>query len=126
MTKLFSLALVAATLATSVPANAQWAPPAAPPPPAPPPLGWVYTKMTVCGEPRVCPVVFVSVAADGLNVRIGPDGNAPPVMSLVNGTPLIVLDRVGAWTLVAPGCDLTPTFAWSWTAGAPLNRCWVP
>jgi hypothetical protein len=94
-------------------------PPAEPPPP---PLGWVYTRYTVCPEPRSCPVVFVSVAADGLNVR-GPDGN--PVMALVNGTPLLVLDRQGPWTLVAAACDLTPTWLWSWTARVPLNRCFV-
>jgi hypothetical protein len=29
------------------------------------------------------------------------------------------------WLLVAAGCDLTPTWAWSWTAGVPVNRCWV-
>jgi hypothetical protein len=46
-------------------------------------------------------------------------------MSLVNGTPLIPLGREGNWLLVAAACDLTPTFAWSWTAGVPLNRCWV-
>jgi hypothetical protein len=103
-------------------------PMAGPPPPMagpspPPPLGWVYTQFTSCPEPRNCPVVFINVAADGLNVRAAPDG--PPVMSLVNGTPLFVLQRVGSWTLVAPACDLTPTFAWSWTANVPLNRCWV-
>jgi hypothetical protein len=92
-------------------------------PPPPQPLGWIYTRYTVCEEPRACPVVFVSVAADGLNVRTVPDG--PPTMALVNGTPLYVLDRQGAWTLVAPACDLTPTWLWSWTAGVPLNRCWV-
>jgi hypothetical protein len=69
------------------------------------------------------PVVFVSVAADGLNVRVAPDG--PPAMALVNGTPLYVLDRQGSWSLVAPACDLVPTWAWSWTAGVPLNRCFV-
>jgi hypothetical protein len=46
-------------------------------------------------------------------------------MSLVNGVPLIPLDKQGDWLLVAAGCDLTPTFTWSWTAGVPLNRCWV-
>jgi len=65
----------------------------------------------------------VSVAADGLNVRTVPNGY--PVMSLVNGVPLIPLQRDGNWLLVAAACDLTPTFAWSWTAGVPLNRCWV-
>ena len=51
--------------------------------------------------------------------------NGPPVMSLVNGTLLMPLRQEGDWMLVAAGCDLTPTFAWSWTAGVPLNRCWV-
>jgi hypothetical protein len=64
-----------------------------------------------------------NVQADGLNVRVVPNG--PPVMSLVNGTPLNPLGKEGDWLLVAAGCDLTPTFAWSWTAGVPLNRCWV-
>jgi hypothetical protein len=94
-----------------------------PPPGPPPPLGWVYTRHTSCPEPRACPVVFVSVAADGLNVRPhGPEG--PPLMSLVNGTPLLVLTRQGSWTLVAPACELVPTGSWSWTAGVPLNRCY--
>jgi len=65
----------------------------------------------------------VNVQADGLNVRVVPNGQ--PTMALVNGTPLIPLQRQGAWLLVAAGCDLTLTFAWSWTAGVPLNRCWV-
>jgi hypothetical protein len=100
--------------------------PEAPPPPAfegppPPPLGWVYTRYTVCPEPRSCPVVFVSVGADGLNVRTVPDG--PPIMALVNGTPLLVLTRAQHWTLVAPACPLAPTPLWSATAGVPLAAC---
>jgi hypothetical protein len=90
----------------------------APIPPIPP-LGWVYGPYTVCGE-LGCQV---NVAADGLNVRVAPDG--PATMSLVNGTPLIPLRKEGNWLLVAPACDLTPTWAWSWNAGVPLNRCWV-
>lgn len=107
-------------------ARAQYAPtpyPEALPPPPPPPIGWVYTNYTVCEAPRVCPVVYVSVGADGLNVRTVPNG--PATAALVNGTPLVVLDRQGAWTLVAPACDLIPTGAWSWTAGVPLIRCYV-
>jgi hypothetical protein len=104
-----------------------WGPPPAPPAqvtvtprvPGPPPLGWVYGPYTICGE-LGCQV---NVPADGLNVRTVPNGY--PVMSLVNGTPVIPLDKQGDWLLVAAGCDLTPTFAWSWTAGVPLNRCWV-
>jgi len=95
---------------------------AAPIPPAPP-LGWVYGPYTMCGDPPRCSTGVVNVPADGLNVRVAPDG--PPVMSLVNGTPLIPLDKQGDWLLVAPACDLTPTWAWSWNAGVPLNRCWV-
>src|SRR6516164_5215309 len=85
----------------------------------PPPIGWVYGPYTVCGE-LGCQV---NVPADGLNVRTAPNGY--PVMSLVNGTPLIPLQKQGNWLLVAPACDLTPTWAWSWNAGVPLNRCWV-
>jgi hypothetical protein len=92
-------------------------------PPGPPPLGWVYGPYTMCGDPPRCSMGVVNVQADGLNVRVTPNG--PPVMSLVNGVPLIPLGKEGDWLLVAAGCDLTPTFAWSWTAGVPLNRCWV-
>ena len=88
----------------------------------PPPLGWVYGPYTCCVDPH-CSTVVVNVAVDGLNVRAAPDGY--PTMALVNGVPLITLQRQGDWLLVAAGCDLTPTFAWSWTAGVPLNRCWV-
>ena len=95
---------------------------AAPIPPAPP-LGWVYGPYTMCGDPPRCSVGVVNVQADGLNVRTAPNGY--PVMSLVNGTPLIPLQKQGDWLLVAPACDLTPTWAWSWNAGVPLNRCWV-
>ena len=92
-------------------------------PPGPPPLGWVYGPYTQCADPPRCSMGMVNVQADGLNVRVTPNG--PPVMSLVNGVPLIPLGREGDWLLVAAGCDLTPTWAWSWTAGVPLNRCWV-
>ena len=86
------------------------------------PLGWVYGPYTSCADQR-CSTVVVNVAADGLNVRATPDGY--PTMSLVNGMPLITLQRQGDWLLVTAGCDLTPTFAWSWTASVPLYRCWV-
>jgi hypothetical protein len=89
----------------------------------PPPIGWVYGPYTMCGDPPRCSMGVVNVQADGLNVRVAPNG--PPAMSLVNGVPLIPLQKEGDWLLVAAGCDLTPTFAWSWTAGVPLNRCWV-
>jgi hypothetical protein len=95
------------------------------PPPyqGPPPIGWVYKPYTACPFWPVCSTVIVSVQADGLNVRITPNG--PATMALVNGTPIIPIRFEGDWVLVAAGCDLTPTFAWSWTAGVPLNRCWV-
>jgi hypothetical protein len=92
----------------------------------PPPLGWVYGPYTQCGDPPQCTMGVVSVPADGLNVRVAPNGASPAVMALVNGTPLLPVRREGQWLLVAAGCDLTPTFAWSWTAGVPLNRCWIP
>jgi hypothetical protein len=94
-----------------------------PPYQGPPPIGWVYAPYTVCGNPPQCSMGIVNVPADGLNVRVTPNG--PAVMSLVNGTPLYPMGRQGDWLLVAAACDLTPTFAWSWTAGVPLNRCWV-
>jgi hypothetical protein len=95
----------------------------APPYSGPPPIGWVYGPYTQCANPPQCSMGVVNVQADGLNVRVAPDGY--PVMSLVNGTPLIPLQKQGDWLLVAPACDLTPTWAWSWNAGVPLNRCWV-
>ncbi len=98
-------------------------PPAAPPVvevPPPPPLGWVFGGYTNCGDPS-CGTLFVTVPADGLNVRAIPNG--PAVLSLVNGTPLVVVQRQGDWTLVAPGCNLAPTGLWSWTAGVPSSGC---
>jgi hypothetical protein len=88
-----------------------------------PPIGWVYAPYTICGDPPRCSTGVVNVPADGLNVRMTPNGY--PVLSLVNGTPLIPFQKQGDWLLVAPACDLTPTWAWSWNAGVPLNRCWV-
>jgi hypothetical protein len=130
----FLLTGVATLACVSSAAYTQDEPPEdAPPPPtvngplspvnAPPPLGWVFTQYTSCPEPRICPIVYASVPADGLNVRAVPNG--PPIVSVVNGTPLLVLQRQGQWTLVAPACDLTPTWAWSWNAGVSLMRCWV-
>jgi hypothetical protein len=95
----------------------------APPYQGPPPIGWVYGPYTQCGNPPQCSMGMVNVPAAGLNVRTVPNG--PPVMALVNGVPLYPVTRQGDWILVAAACDLTPTFAWSWTAGVPLNRCWV-
>ena len=94
-----------------------------PPYQGPPPIGWVYGPYTQCGNPPQCSMGVVSVGADGLNVRVTPNG--PPVMALVNGVPLYPVTRQGDWILVAAACDLTPTWVWSWTAGVPLNRCWV-
>jgi hypothetical protein len=94
-----------------------------PPYQGPPPIGWVYGPYTQCANPPQCSMGVVNVDAAGLNVRTVPNG--PPVMSLVNGTLFYPLQRNGDWLLVAPACDLTPTWAWSWNAGVPLNRCWV-
>jgi hypothetical protein len=55
----------------------------APPYQGPPPIGWVYGPYTMCGDPPRCSMGVVNVQADGLNVRVVPNG--PPVMSLVNG-----------------------------------------
>jgi hypothetical protein len=95
----------------------------APPYQGPPPIGWVYGPYTQCANPPQCSMGVVNVDASGLNVRVTPNG--PPVMALVNGVPLYPVGREGPWLLVAPACDLTPTWAWSWNAGVPLNRCWV-
>ena len=134
MKKLFLTGVAALAIASST-ANAQLAydpPVRATPflvtngaPPPPPPIGWVYGPYTQCGDPPRCSMGVVNVQADGLNVRIAPDGASPAVMALVNGVPLIPMDKRGDWLLVAAGCDLTPTWAWSWTASVPLNRCWV-
>src|SRR5262249_52823120 len=66
-----------------------------PPNQGPPPIGGVYGPYTKCANPPQCSMGVVSVAADGLNVRVAPDG--PPVMSLVNGTPLIPFQKQGDW-----------------------------
>jgi hypothetical protein len=76
----------------------------------PPPIGWVYAPYTQCANPPQCSMGVVNVDASGLNVRTVPNG--PPVMALVNGTFLYPLQRQGDWLLVAPACDLTPTWAW--------------
>ena len=65
----------------------------------PPPIGWVYGPYTMCGDPPRCSTGVVNVPADGLNVRVAPNG--PAVMSLVNGVPLIPLQKEGDWLLVA-------------------------
>jgi len=93
-------------------------PPVDPPPPVP--LGWVYRYYAPCADPD-CSTLVVSVGADGLNVRALPRG--PVMLSLVNGTPLIPMQKDGDWVLVAPACALVPTWTWSWTAGVPLSVC---
>ena len=103
----------------------------APPYQGPPPIGWVYgNPNTVSCAPGtegpygICGSFVVNVpGAAGLNVRVTPNG--PAIMALVNGTPIIPIKSEGKWTLIAPACDLTPTWAWSLNAGVPLNRCWV-
>jgi hypothetical protein len=101
----------------------------APPYQGPPPIGWIYFPNNVSCAPGglgpygICFGFVVNVQAAGLNVRVTPNG--PPIMALVNGTPIIQVDRRGNWALIAAACDLTPTWLWSWTANVPLNRCWV-
>src|SRR5262249_1085273 len=56
-------------------------------PPGPPPIGWVYGPYTQCANPPQCSMGVVNVYADGLNVRVAPNGL--PIMALVNGVPLI-------------------------------------
>jgi hypothetical protein len=91
------------------------------PPQAPPPLGFVWGRYTACIEPD-CRSVIVSVGADGLNVRVAPNG--PVVLALANGVPVIPLRREGDWLLVAAACPLVPTFTASITAGGiPLSIC---
>ena len=74
-----------------------------PPYQGPPPIGWVYGPYTQCANPPQCSMGVVNVDASGLNVRVTPNG--PPVMSLVNGVPIIPLQKQGDWLLVAPACD---------------------
>ena len=96
-------------------------PPVDAPPAGPVPLGWVYGPYTMCTDPK-CTGMYVSVGADGLNVRTAPDG--PVVASLANGVPLIPMGQDGKWVLVAPACPLAPTYTWSVTAGGvPLSVC---
>lgn len=123
MTLVAPIVLIILTILMAFAQAQPWQPYVSSPPPPPVPIGWVYGPYTMCGDPPRCSVGVVNVSADGLNVRVAPNG--PPVMSLVNGTPLIPLQKQGDWLLVTPACDLTPTWAWSWTAGVPLNRCWV-
>jgi hypothetical protein len=85
------------------------------------PLGWVYSGYVTCAD-YDCNSLSVQVGADGVNVRTFPDG--PVIGSLVNGTPLVVLQRTGRWFYVAAGCNLGPTGVWSDTAHVPLSRCY--
>jgi hypothetical protein len=93
----------------------------APSSPSPPPLGWIYGPYTVCADPPRCGAIVISVGADGLNVRMAPNG--PVVAALANGVPVIPLQRDGNWMLVAPACALAPTWTWSVTSGVPLSVC---
>ena len=84
----------------------------------PPPLGWIYGPYTY-QDPTGA--VRVGVGADGLNVRVVPNG--PVTASLATGVPVVPLQQDGNWILVAPGCFLVPTWTWSVTAGVPLSVC---
>ena len=96
------------------------APPAVEAPAGPPPTGWVFGPYTTCAPPQ--PHCFVTVPADGLNIRQAPDG--PPFAAVVNGMPLTVYGNTGNWLLVRVDCPLLPTGLWSWTAGVPLLTCY--
>jgi hypothetical protein len=85
------------------------------------PLGWVYAGYVTCAD-YGCNSLSVQVRADGVNVRTFPDG--PVIGSLVNGTPLVVLQRTERWFYVAAVCNLGPTGVWSDTAHVPLSRCY--
>jgi hypothetical protein len=85
------------------------------------PLGWVYAGYVTCADYE-CNSLSVHLRADGVNVRTFPDG--PVIGSLVNGTPLVVLQRTKRWFYVAAGCNLGPTGVWSDTAHVPLSRCY--
>ena len=85
------------------------------------PLGWVYAGYVICAD-YDCNSLSVQVRADGVNVRTFPDG--PVIGSLVNGTPLVVLQRTERWFYVAAGCNLGPTGVWSDTAQVPVSRCY--
>ena len=95
------------------------------PPPVPAPLGWVYAPYTSCANPPGCSTGMVTVAAaDGLNVRAVPAGFGVVVAALANGTPLIPLGKDGDWILIAPACQIVPTYTYSVTAGGvPLSVC---
>src|ERR1700730_7689854 len=83
------------------------------------PLGWVYAGYVTCAD-YDCNSLSVQIRAAGVNVRTSPDG--PVIGSLVNGTPLVVLQRTGRWFYVAAGCNLV-NIDWSDTAHVPLSRC---
>jgi hypothetical protein len=87
------------------------------------PLGWVNTAYVTCAD-YGCNSLFVHVPAAGVNVRTFPDPDGPVIGSLVNGTPLVVLQRTERWFYVAAGCNLGPTGVWSDTAHVPLSRCY--
>jgi hypothetical protein len=87
------------------------------------PLGWVSATYVTCAD-YDCSSLSVQVRADGVNVRTFPDPDGPVIGSLVNGTPLVVLQRTERWFYVAAGCNLGPTGVWSDTAHVPLSRCY--
>ena len=105
-------------LAPPPPPPLAYAPP--PPPPPPPPLGWIWGRLAPCAAPD-CSVLTVQVVVDGANIRGAPGG--PVVAAIANGTPIIPLQKVDGWVLVAPACALAPTWTISVTAGVPLMVC---
>jgi hypothetical protein len=95
----------------------------APPEPSPPPvpLGWIWGRLAPCAAPD-CGILTVQVSVDGANVRATPGG--PVIGALANGVPIVPLQKVDGWVLVAPACPLMPTYTWSITGGGvPLSVC---
>ena len=94
--------------------------PAAPPPP-PQPLGWIWGRLAPCAAPD-CTILTVQVAVDGANIRGMPGGLV--VGAVANGVPLVPLQKIDGWVLVAPACQLAPSYTYSVTAGGvPLSVC---
>jgi hypothetical protein len=94
--------------------------PAEPPPP-PQPMGWIWGRLAPCAAPD-CTILTVQVAVDGANVRAAPGG--PVIGALANGVPIVPLQKVDGWILIAPACPLVPTYTYSVTSGGvALSVC---
>ncbi len=87
--------------------------------PVAPPLGWVSARFVDCYGGGC--YISVRPPVGGVNVRHTPGGMV--FLSLTNGVPVIILNQVGNWFLIAVACNLGPTGLWSDTAGVPLDTC---